>query len=179
MNIDEHKMYLNWLKERIIDEDHTNYGKLLDRLYEWSYEAFLPMDENREADGIDLRYRYGYECNIPNPEIASYIDVMPCTMLEMMVALALRCEREIMSSQEHGDRSALLFWEMISNMGLITMHDLNYDVRYVDDVVDRFLSGDIEPDGTGGLFIINNMRGTNLSSVELWAQANWYLEEFI
>ena len=29
----------------------------------------IPMDENREVDGLDLRYRFGYECDVDDEEI--------------------------------------------------------------------------------------------------------------
>ena len=175
----DHRAYLLWLKNHIKDDNHLKYNKLLNRLFLWPYDSMLPMDENRAADGVDMRYRYGYERKISDHEIANYIDVMQCTMLEMMVALVLRCEREIMYSQEYGDRSALLFWSMIDNLGLIDMDDLAYDQDYVDTVIRNFLDGDYQPDGKGSLFRVRNTHGRDLRNEELWVQANWYLDEFM
>lgn len=57
----DHRAYLLWLKNHIKDDNHLKYNKLLNRLFLWQYDSTLPMDENRAADGVDMRYRYGYE----------------------------------------------------------------------------------------------------------------------
>jgi len=52
----------------------------------------LPMDGNRAEDGIDLRYRFGYEKEYEGSTIASYLDNSPCSVLEMLIALAFRAK---------------------------------------------------------------------------------------
>ena len=52
--------YFNWMYDKVVGTKYS-YRKLLWRLYEIPFIYILPMDENRKEDGIDLRYRFGYE----------------------------------------------------------------------------------------------------------------------
>ena len=70
--------------------DGLSYKKLLNRLSEIDFQFSIAMDANREADGLDLRYRFGNEKHIRNYVINRYLDDRPCSVLEMMVALANR-----------------------------------------------------------------------------------------
>ena len=98
----------------------------------------------------------------------------PCTMLEMMVALAIKCE-EIMDDASIGDRTGQWFWGMIHSLGLSSMSDRVFDRDYVDDVIARFLDRDYEPDGRGGLFTVRHC-SHDLRTVEIWYQLSWYLD---
>lgn len=156
----------------------SSYEKLLTYLNDIPFRYSLQRDDNRESDGIDLRYRFGYELSYPDSLIGNLLDDHPCSVLEMMVALALRCEEDIMNDPSKGDRTKLWFWEMISNMGLGEMSDWNFDREYVRDCVNRMLDREYDPDGTGGLFIIKKKK-RDLRTVEIWYQACWYLNELL
>ena len=67
---------------------------------------------------------------------------------------------------------------MLHNLGLDSMTDDRFDVRYVEAVILRFLNREYEPDGTGGLFKIKNCK-YDLRDVEIWYQLNWYLDNFV
>ena len=99
----------------------------------------------------------------------------PCSVLEMMVALAIRCEESIMDNPVYGDRTGQWFWNMIVSLGLGSMTDEMYDRDYVDNIVDRFLDRDYSPDGRGGLFTIRNCE-YDLRDVEITHQLYWYLD---
>lgn len=180
MIIDEHnKEYFKWMCRLVetLKMDKT-YRKLMTYLFEVEFTYSIPMDANRESDGIDLRYRFGYETGKSDSYIASYIDIRPCSVLEMMVALALRCEREIMSSRDYGDRTGEWFWAMIHNLGLGDMDDTQFDIGRTDDIVSRFLNREFAPDGKGSLFTVKNAR-RDMRDVELWYQMSWYLDEVV
>ena len=130
----------------------------------------LPLDENRLLDGLDLRFRFA-------DENSYYIDG-DCSVLEMMVALSLRCEEHIMSDDEIGNRTGRWFWEMIDNLGLESMYDDNFDKVYADKIIYRFLNREYEPNGDGGLFTVHN-RNVDLRKVEIWYQMCWYLDTII
>jgi hypothetical protein len=134
------------------------------------------MDDNRAVDGIDLRYRFAYEKHYHQAMIAEYIDVKPCSVLEMMVALAYRCEEQIMDNQEYGNRTRQWFMGMIENLGLLGMTNNAFDEFYVDRVITRLLHRDYKPNGEGGLFTVRNYR-RDLRLVEIWYQMSWYLSE--
>jgi hypothetical protein len=96
----------------------------------------------------------------------------------MMVALALACEEDIMDNTSYGNRTGQWFWGMIVNLGLGSMTDGRYDERRVDEIIDRFLDRDYEPNGEGGLFTIRHC-DRDLRDVEIWHQLCWYLDSII
>ena len=109
--------YYDWLIGHVYDEDSNKYDKLLCFLFEEEFVYTLKMDVNRAADGEDLRYRFSKESSYTFPEIRLAMD-RPCSWLEMLVALSLRCEESIMEDDAIGDRTGVWFWKMIVNLGL-------------------------------------------------------------
>lgn len=165
--------YFEWLCE-LIDINRfsksVSYRKLLTHLHNIEFTWFIPHDDNRADDGIQLRRRYGLFCE--DMTLPRYISG-PCSVLEMMVALSIRCET-IMDDTLMGDRTGQWFWGMIHNLGLSPMTDLNFDRKYVDDVIARLLNREYEPDGRGGLFTVKHCTH-DLRTVEIWCQLSWYL----
>lgn len=170
--------YFEWMYRLVCGEGGRNlsFRKLLMRLYDLDYQYTLPMDENRWTDGVQLRYRYGREHNIPESVIASELDTRPCSMLEMMLALSLRCEETIMIDDHFGDRTGQWFWNMISSLGLGGETDRNFRAAHVDAVVDRFNNRRYSPNGEGGLFRVND-RNINLLNMDIWYQMQAYIND--
>lgn len=133
-------------------------------------------DENRYNDGLELRYRFalenGYEFKAD--DIIAILDG-PCSVLEMMVALSLRMEENIMDNPEYGNRTGQWFWQMTTNMGLGGQQDPLFDKEYVEERVHQFLDRRYERNGKGGLFTVRNTT-VDLRDVEIWYQMNWYLD---
>jgi hypothetical protein len=148
-----------------------NYTNLLKHLHKIDFIYLISMDGNRAEDGIRLRYRY-------NQEFAEWCGRKPCSVLEMMIALAVRCEENIMGNDAYGDRTRYWFYSMIDNLGLSNMTDTNYNSDLVNKVLDKFLYRQYEPNGSGGLFIFDNPR-IDARSMEIWMQLNWYLNDYI
>lgn len=173
-------LYFRWMC-RLVCKDRpvgSSYQELLTYLNEVEYIPNQPMDENRADDGMDLRYRFGYENSYEGPMIATFLDDRPCSMLEMMIALSIRCEENIMSNPEIGDRTGKWFWEMIDNLELLNMDDRRYNQNYVDFILERFLAGEYKRDGRGGLFYIP-FSERDLRKAEIWYQMCWYLDQII
>ena len=171
MTIDD---YFEWMLDIVCGNryDHTiSYRKLLSHLYNIDFTYIIPMDRNRANDGIDLRYRFallnGYD------DIPECLDG-PCSVLEMILALAIRCEESIMDDPCMGDRTKQWFWGMISSLGLGAMTDDRYDEKFVDDAIFRFLDRKYEPNGRGGLFTIRNCR-EDMRTKDIWHQLCSYL----
>ena len=166
--------YFYWLCE-VVDSKrfskHVSYRKLLMHLHSIEFTWFIPYDDNRADDGIMLRRKYALAHHDEEP--SDYISG-PCSVLEMMAALAIRCEESIMDDTLFGNRTGQWFWGMIHNLGLSPMNDSNFDAKFVDDVIARFLNREYEPDGKGGLFTIKNC-DHDLRTVEIWRQLSWYL----
>lgn len=178
---DLNDIYLDWMYSIVADDrysDKNTYHKLFDQLYNTEFTYTIPMDGNRFEDGINLRYRFGREQGYDEREIATYLDYCPCSVLEMMVALAVRCEDQIMSNPDVGNRVGQWFWQMIVNLGLGPMKDSNFDPNYVDERLDIFLNRKYAKNGDGGLFKIHD-RTRDMRKTEIWYQMHWYLGEVL
>ena len=174
--------YFKWLFDLVCGKRYSkqiSYRKLLTRLHNTEFVYLIPKDQNRAEDGIDLRYRFAITNNCEDPLDVIMDDLDgPCSVLEMMVALSMRCEESIMDDPDIGDRLGQWFWEMIVNLGLGSMLDNRFDKAYVDETIDRFLNREYEPNGKGGLFTIRNC-DVDLRNVEIWNQLCWYLDSII
>ena len=173
-------LYFHWMCRLVCKgrfSKHLPYQKLFQHLNEYRFSPTLVMDENRADDGMDLRYRFGYEKALDGSVIA-LIDDRPCSMLEMMVALSLRCEEGIMYDPEIGDRTGEWFWDMIKSLGLTDMTDDRYDPELVDSILAKFNAGKYRRDGKGGLFYIPKT-SKDMRTAEIWYQMCWYLDEVI
>ena len=171
--------YFEWLCNIVCGDRYSkemSYSKLLTYLHCTPFVYSLPMDENREDDGIEMRYRYALYLGRQPLDTVDIMEALsgPCSVLEMMVALAVRCEEEIMDDAAMGNRTGQWFWEMVVNLGLGSMVDRRFDRQFVEETVERFLNRDYEPDGKGGLFTIKNCH-RDLREVEIWMQLSWYL----
>lgn len=166
--------YFDWLKSLVISKrnyDAISYDKLLLYLHGIDFTYSIAMDANRADQGVNLRYRFATSKN------CSYMFDMytdePCSVLEMMIALAVTCEENIMDNPLMGNRTGQWFWGMIVNLGLGAMTDILFDEDHVKFVIERFLDRDYEPNGKGGLF---HVRGCeyDMREVDIWTQACWY-----
>lgn len=132
------------------------------------------MDGNRFDDGIELRNEFMSDKDIEDPEALSFFNQKPCSMLEMMVALASRFE-DMMWDPDYGDRTSKWFWNMMNNLGLIWYNDYIYDDREVSKIISSFLGHHYEKDGKGGLFYVKGS-DKDFTDAELWSQMCWYME---
>lgn len=169
--------YFDWLYDLVCD-GKGNYKCLCAFLHGIDFFYLIPMDENRYGDGISLRYRFGYDCDIPDYYISNEIDNRPCSVLEMMAALALRMEEDIMASND-GDRTSVWFMDMLKSLDLDKLTDDKFDEAEADNKVFKFLERKYERNGKGGLFTINDKPDKDLRNVEIWYQAMWYLNDVL
>lgn len=177
--------YFNYLLS-LIDEVRPyadpgiTFHKLCAKLHSMPFNWSLMMDENRANDGKSMRYRFTVAYGYFGEEKILVKDILdgPCSMLEMMIALAVRIEENIMDDPAYGNRTRQWFSEMIMSLGLNGLIDWCYDESVVDKAIERFENKDFEPDGKGSLFTI---KGTNryLKDVEIWIQAMAYLNDYL
>lgn len=174
--------YFKWLINLVYSNrriETSSFMKLLTRLHETEFRYSMLMDENRAEDGIALRWRYAV--NHVNKEYYDYVmDSLegPCSILEMMVALAVRCEENIMDDTKYGNRTEQWFWGMVVSLGLGGMTDKNFDRDAVDEKLAIFLNREYEPNGKGGLFTVKKC-DCDLRTVEIWRQLTYYLNTII
>ena len=168
--------YFEWLYEGMCGNRYSkniSYRKLLEHLHNTNFRYTISNDKNRASDGIDLRYSFALSQGCEDePELITDYLKGPCSVFEMMVALAQRCESG-MDDPKIGDRTGQWFWGMVNNLG--GMNDNRYDEQYVDDVINTFLDREYKSNGKGGLFTIRNCE-YDLREVEIWYQLCWYLD---
>lgn len=170
--------YFEWMYDLVCTERYGNdisYWKLLSCLHNIEFVYVIPNDRNRAEDGKALRYRFAVLNNCEGDE--DYLEG-PCSVLEMIIALAIRCEESIMDDLDYGDRTSQWFWEMIVSLGLGSMTDNRFNRRVVEDAIYDFMNREYEPDGRGGLFTIRNCQ-YDMRDLEIWSQLNKYLKTIV
>ncbi len=172
--MDMYNDYFQWIVDTI---DGYEYRDVLKILYETEFYPILPEDENRLIDGQDLIYRFGDECHIPK----HILDIKlggHCSILEMMVGLAIRIEETIMEDIDFGNRTSMWFWIMVKSLGLYDMKDGKVDKPLVEGILDRFLNRGYKSNGEGGLFTVNDT-SKDLRDVEIWYQMCMFFEKLM
>lgn len=170
--------YFEWLSDLVCGERYSNpisYRKLLMFLHNVEFRYSIPNDQNRANDGKSLRWRFARGKGMPAVPTCL---CGPCSVLEMMVALALRCEEDIMDDPKIGNRTGQWFWGMVVSLGLGYMTDDNFDKRDARRVINIFLDREYEPNGRGGLFTIRNC-DEDIRNIEIWYQLCWYLDNIV
>lgn len=166
--------YFDWMIDLVNANrgpKEISYIKLLTYLHNTEFTYLILRDRNRAEDGVDLRYRFGLIRK--HPEYPEYLSG-PSSVLEMMIALAIRCEECIMDDPAYGNRTSQWFWGMIVSLGLGGMTDAIFDRDYVEECLTRFLNREYERNGKGGLFTVKGTR-RDMRKMEIWYQLNAYL----
>ena len=155
-----------------------NYTRLFNILHSIPFKYEHPMDENRQSDGEDLRYRFAYECDLKDAEVAYYIDNTGCSVLEMLVAMAIRMD-DMMYDEDPG----LWFWGMMDSLELSqcdneAIEEDFFSEDYILETVEKFMDRDFDPNtGIGSPFALEDNHGEDLRKVEFWCLAMWRTHE--
>lgn len=180
------RLYFNWLCQLMYIDDYNGntYYDLAHVLHKIEFYSVIPLDENRAKDGLRLRDTWllalrdeAEELGLGCPNYGQDFFKEPCSVFEMLVALAVRLESDIMQDDSIGPRAHLWFWAMLHNIGLDEFHDYASftldDVTYrVNIVLDRVYN----PDGSGGLFPLKEPT-SNQMFVDIWWQGQAWLRE--
>lgn len=176
-------MYFNWIVKTVSDSEHIHgYKMILEDLYARDFTWTIIFDENLADQGIRLRDRYLASSKTARKlaDIYGPID-KPCSILEMMVSLALSCEENVMQNYEN-NRTRYWFWSMIESMGLDIYDDFSYDEAAVCDILDRFLARNYDKNGRGGLFTLQKSVKNDqkdMRNIDIWMQMNaWLIDNF-
>lgn len=161
-------LYFDWLSAKVIigSNGGPTYFKLLKLLYDTEFVWVILGDDNRAADGQELRDDFVSESGISVD--ADWLDES-CSVLEMMIALAKRAEFQI------GFSVPEWFWIFITNLRLADFDD-DKPVLYneVGTVLDNFIWRTYDYDGTGGMFPLRDPP-EDQTNVELWYQLSEYV----
>lgn len=164
------RQYYIWLTNWIPAWRMT-HSKLLRKLYETPFRVTLLMDENRVGDGLALRTRFVYENGMSTVERDVLKIRRPCSILEVMIAMALRFEEEYMRDFQDEDPVGKRFGYMLDSLGLTCDDDLVFDgdQMRIGLILTIFLDRTYHPDGRGGLFYIPGTQD-DMRQIELWQQ---------
>lgn len=169
--------YFEWMFDLVCKgrfSQNNSYRELLSYLHSVEFTYHLASDSDRASDGIYLRHRFA-SLNDNYRFVMNQIDDGPCTVLEMMIALAMRCEEAIMDNPKFGNRTGQWFWKMVTTLGLGHMIDSRFDEQYVEETIDTFLARRYSQNGQGGLFMIRDC-DYDLRRIDIWTQAMWFLD---
>ena len=167
--------YFLWLLKKIewYEIDVYEHKELLEILYNTEFVWSIENDANRASKGLNLRYEY--DKNWDYGEI-------PCSVLEMLIALARDWEHEITYDFKKGDRTAKWFWVMLENLGVFHTNYLSsYQISgnytsFVNQKLVYWMGREFDEHGVGSPFPIKNIPD-NQKKVEIWMQLQNYVVE--
>lgn len=162
------KTYFMWLLDAV-HFDRLNYRDLMELLHKTEFHWELDRDESRAIDGVYLREDYELETGI------HVIRNDSCSVLEMLVALALRIDSEYISSMDSINPEPI-FWEMIRNLGLSIMTDRHFDGQKASNILHNWMDRMFRSDGFGSIFPLKHTE-KDQRKVEIWGQMLEYLSE--
>lgn len=169
--------YLTWLHRQLEPDTQRNPARshwlLCSQLFKTEFVWFIPNDDNRLLDGLDIRTEF-VDLEEGSKVPGSWYSE-PCSVLEMLIAL---CRRMAFESSNEPD---FWFWTIMENLNLRQFVDELYDddvAILVDETLLNVNERKYHADGTGGLFPLLHP-GTDQRQVELWYQMSQYLLEKI
>jgi len=172
------EQYFQWLYSRIEKEDLPDLEDFLFELHSYPFYCVVPNDDNRVAEGVELRYKFADEKNV---KLSEDILSESCTLLEMLVALADRMDF-ILFDPSKGNRPWYWFWLFIDNLKLQKYAnddnegDISQRKRYNRIVINKFLRREYSANGKGGLFPLDSP-SSDQRNVEIWYQLMEYINE--
>lgn len=171
--------YYDWLLSLIHagEEPFRDYSLLLGQLYSIEFRWSIPLDENRAFGGKNLRKRFFEDVCDENGYVEFLYFERPCSVLEMMIGLAVDAQEKFMSDDSEEDRTYKWFWDMVFNMDLAMCYDYQYSREYVDQVVRICMDRKYKKSGSGGGMFRTTSRKIDMRKVDYWFQMCYWLNE--
>lgn len=168
--------YFDWLAEFVdlYSDEHMMYSDVVKYLYTTQFYCTIDLDFNRCKDATSILYlKYLNEMHI-DYDINTVYD-RDCSVLEVLIALSFRCERDIMSEPGSYD-DAKWFWIMLDNLGLLELSDDVFDEEDADYILETWLDRDFAYNGNGSIFPILSPK-RDQRQIEIWDQMADYIDE--
>lgn len=165
--------YLRWLEPQIREQDqrpNNTYWDLLNIMFQTIFESHVEFDDNRMADGLDLRIEFCYASHIrPN----ALQDLGPCSFLEVLIGLSRRL------SFAAGGSAPGWAWQLLTNLELQKMSDPIGErrARKIEGILDTCINRTYDPSGQGGFFPLYPHPDDDQTQVEIWYQMAAYISE--
>lgn len=169
--------YFVWLYSQIgstkLRTSTKTYWSLARQLHQKEFVWVVPNDDNRVADGRQLRYEFLIEQGITEVDIDAEWMSEGCSFLEMLIALSRRLWFE------DGGDARDWFWRMLDNLGIDRFNDRHYNPLYereINETLENVIWRNYSPDGRGGLFPLKHSQ-EDQRDVEIAYQFSAYLIE--
>lgn len=158
-------LYFNWLCAKAIHMENptpsTSYLRLFRQLHHTEFVWLLSGDDNRAADGLELRDEFLMEAHLTDDP---FWGELGCSIFEMLIAFARRCEFAA------GESVRFWFWKFLENLGLDQANDASdYSPEDIDEILTNFVWRSYRYSGQGGLFPLRKPP-EDQRKVEIWYQ---------
>ena len=173
------RTYKEWLLSQLWDENFVEWEAFIDKwsvltdiLLNVEYVAVVKGDQNRAEDGLYLRSEFNHE------EDANLNMDIPASVLEVLVALACRMEREYVGDSE--ENLAYEIFEMfIDSLGLtwVSSKTLSGGLSKKElKIVAQTLDSWLQNDGSVSIFPVTEYELPELEGKQLWQQMLFFIE---
>ena len=169
----EHLDYRDWLVG-YVNNGREDYGPMLRELSRKEFYSLVKYDEDRAADGVALRETWAETVGYRGDTAWG-----PCTVLEVLIGIALRIEFQLFGSRWMDEWQAPeIFWEMARNLGLEKyagdLSEQKYDEISL--ICDKFVERLYKRHGEGNIFGPQNTE-KDVRKMNIWAQMGLFMRE--
>ena len=158
-------VYLGWLGTQI-RFDADQYQGLLEIMLSKEFVWLVPNDDNRIADGLEIRQQFEHETR------GRVCYRGPCSVLEVLLGISRRLE-----FMAGGDAAGWAY-TLLENLELHKIKDPVGPRKSIraDEILETLIWRNYEPDGTGGFFPLA-WPPEDQTKIEIWYQMAQYVEE--
>lgn len=175
------EQYITWLYSKVGlgTREYGCFWRVIRRLFAIPFPVIVNRDINRVTDAEHLRMDFVHEYHIDVRR--SDFTQRRVSVLEVLVAFALRIQSDIMWDPDDEDRAPLWFWSMIENVGvdLRKYQDGYFNAECMvnlDEMIEKAIYRDYQKTGMGGFFPLKNPK-KDQKKVELWYQMQFWIDE--
>lgn len=172
-------LYFEWLYGLVGAVRNRNPArtswKMAHKLHSTEFVWLRSNDDNRVEDGKALRLEFLESEGLSPDDVDQDWLTLGCSMLEMLIALARHASFEDLRERGHGE----WFGIILHNLEIDDLTDSKYTAeqdRRLEEIMDRVIYRNYNPDGRGGLFPLRNPQ-EDQRRVELWYQMSAFLLE--
>lgn len=165
--------YLQYLIWRCNLQKERGMERIFETLHDLEFTYVMDRDENRYADGVELRDDYEIpDCFMDLED--EFLD-RNCSVLEMLIALSIRVDDDFIGdpAEPHPED---FFIEMIENLKLDRYSGRSFYEKDVIKIIQRWLERRFNQDGCGSPFPLRHDK-RNQRDLEIWDQMNSYISE--
>lgn len=172
--MDFRKAYFDWLYEQLTKESGLlSFRYVCDAAHQIVFNESVPNDDNRAAEGQELRFEFCRIRNIQLPADRREVTAYPATLLEVLVALCRHAD--------HMSTPSIYEWfeKMLVNLDLFRYEDDAVGPRELSRirrVLHMMNNRTYKWNGEGSLFPLK-IPTNDMRKVELWFQMAAYMTE--